>query len=755
MLSLLIVFVCGRVYSVAPKEDILQAPGARASAMAGAFCAVADDYSAYFWNPAGLVFVTAPLAGVYGDSVLKASEFSLGLSYAQPVPVLDMSAGISVMKNFHSDSNFGRDLYYLSLAFYLDEQKRSAFGANMKFIHSYIIDYEAWGFAPSFDFGLLYFPEILDNKLRAGVMIRDINTTMIWNNGGREKVPAVFKAGAAYIFDKSALAAFDFEASAYGESGLPARASIHLGGEKKFYVINAGEFGVRAGFNWKEAVDPNYRFTFGLSYARKEFAVNYVFIPGALGDSHKFDLGYIFGEEAPSEKKKPGMETPEKAADYYAAAFKNLDFDISSRYISPNNDERKDTAVFMIKNIPDRESDSAWKIEIRDSSDNVVREFGGGSRMPESVTWDGAGPGKKILPDGDYRAVLVIEAGGVKAYEKSRMISLDTAAPSFRLDITPKYFAPHPRSRFNKMDISVNTRHSDIEAWVTAVKDGKGSIIRRFSGEGVPAKLTWDGKDALENTIIDGEYTINYALRDFAGNVYEQSEKFTVDTYISRFSADPENRLFTAGKNGVVFRPSARDSDRVRTWDLEIRDGAGRLMAAFNGRSPAVRAVTWNGADENNVYARSGSPYYYTVRVNQKNGIVTETTGMIQSRLPEFEGMGIELTLAAVDFAAGSYDLPPGEYAYLNQAADAVKQYAKNYNLFIKGYAADTPDKEKNLELSLARIKAITDYLVFQAGVPAESIYTFAIGDGSYFPSVEQVLIKKNARRVEIELMTK
>lgn len=754
LLSLLILSILGGAYAGTPKEGLMQAPGARASAMAGAFCAVADDYSAYFWNPAGLVFVRAPLAGVYGDSVFKASEFSLGLAYAQPVP-LDMSAGISVMKNFYSDSNFGKDLYYLSLAFYTDDEKRTAFGANMKFIHSYIIDYETWGFAPSFDFGMLYFPEILDNKIRAGIMIRDINTTIVWNNNTREKMPAVFRAGAAYIFDKSALAAFDFEASVYGENGPPARASIHLGGEKKFYVVNAGEFGLRAGFNWKEAVNPNYKIAFGLSYARKEFAVNYAFVPDALGDTHKFDLGYIFGEEEQPGKKRPETETAEKKEGYYAEVFKNVAFEISARHISPNNDTRNDTVQLLIKNLPEREPSAAWKIEIKDAEGKTVRELGGGSAIPASTVWDGAGMGNRPLPDGDYTVVLAIEAEGAKVYEKARVISLDTTVPSFRLAITPKYFAPHPRSRVNKMEISVNAQHNDAAAWVMAVKDAKDSIIRRFSGEGTPPKLIWDGEDALGNRLMDGEYTINFALRDFAGNVFEQSEKFTVDTYISRFLVEPESRLFTAGKSGVVFRNSERDSDRVRTWDLEIRNRAGKIVAVFSGRSPAVRSVTWNGADENNVYVRSGSPYYYTVRVNQKNGIVIETTGMVQSALPEFEGTGIELTLAAVDFAAGGHDLPPGEYAYLNQAAEAVKQYAKNYNLFIKGYATDTQDKDKNLELSFERIKAIADYLVSQAGVPAENIYTFAIGDGRYFPSVEQSLVKKNARRVEIELMTK
>lgn len=588
--------------------------------------------------------------------------------------------------------------------------------------------------------------------------IRDIDSTIKWNNGTAERLPAVFKAGAVYMFDKSALAALDFEASDYGGQGLRGRTGIQLGGEKKFYIINAGEFGIRAGFNWKEAIDPNYKFTFGLSYERREFAANYVFIPGMLGDTHKFDFNYFFGEQdkqSEEEKEKPDENKPPADKTLYAAVFKNMSFEASSRYVSPNNDGRNDSIIFSIKNIPERQPGSEWKLVITGGAGDEVYTAGGGSRLPDALPWDGTGSGKNALPDGDYTASLVIEADGEKVYEKSRVITVDTAAPAFTQNVSPKYFAPHPKSAANRMEITVNPKSQDTEMWVMAVKDPEGSIIRKFSGEGNPPKLSWDGKDALNNTIKDGEYTVNLALRDFAGNVYEQSEKFTADTYISKFTVMPAVRVFKPGVSGVSFAPSARDSGRVKTWDLEIRDSKGRLLAAFNGRSPSIKSVTWNGADDENVYARSGSAYFYRVRVNQKNGIVIEDEGIIQSSLPKFDGTGIELTLAAVDFAVKSDDLPVGEYAYLNQAAEAVKQYAKNYNLFIKGYATDYDDKDSNMELSLKRVKAIADYLINQGGVPAENIYYWGIGDGSYFAEVEKTLIKKNARRVEIELMTK
>jgi OmpA-OmpF porin, OOP family len=127
---------------------------------------------------------------------------------------------------------------------------------------------------------------------------------------------------------------------------------------------------------------------------------------------------------------------------------------------------------------------------------------------------------------------------------------------------------------------------------------------------------------------------------------------------------------------------------------------------------------------------------------------------LVQSLPPDFEGVGIELTLAAVDFADGSKDIPATEYGYLNQAAEAVKKYAKNYYVILKSYATDSEDADDNLKLSVDRAMAIKDYLLTQ-GVPEEFIYATGYGDGEYTGVARKEEAQKNGRRVEVELLTK
>lgn len=49
--------------------------GARAAAMGGAFVGLADDYTAVFWNPAGLAMIQKPTFGLTGDLLIPTSTY--------------------------------------------------------------------------------------------------------------------------------------------------------------------------------------------------------------------------------------------------------------------------------------------------------------------------------------------------------------------------------------------------------------------------------------------------------------------------------------------------------------------------------------------------------------------------------------------------------------------------------------------------------------------------------------------------------
>lgn len=69
--------------------------GARASAMGGAFVGLADDYTAVFWNPAGLALVKRGTFGLTGDLLLPSGRFTLDPTFAMGTKSKAYPAGLA------------------------------------------------------------------------------------------------------------------------------------------------------------------------------------------------------------------------------------------------------------------------------------------------------------------------------------------------------------------------------------------------------------------------------------------------------------------------------------------------------------------------------------------------------------------------------------------------------------------------------------------------------------------------------------
>jgi len=68
--------------------------GARASAMGGAFVGLADDFTAVFFNPAGLALMKKGTFGLTGDILMPSATYSLGTSYSMQTKSKMYPAGL-------------------------------------------------------------------------------------------------------------------------------------------------------------------------------------------------------------------------------------------------------------------------------------------------------------------------------------------------------------------------------------------------------------------------------------------------------------------------------------------------------------------------------------------------------------------------------------------------------------------------------------------------------------------------------------
>src|SRR5262245_7547668 len=302
-------------------------PGARAIGMGGAFVAVADDATAPYWNPAGMVYLPYKeiipmhseqfgslvnhdfVGGVWPLGGPKGKQSALGLALTRiavdDIPVTprpgDLRPGIDFDDNGpdndpatndpgQSDGIWqpgerlnNLDLFMASSADYsmLVSYARHlnthwAIGGNVKFVRQSVPDTipgeHVTSFGAGLDLGALYMPT---DAVTIGAMVHDLTTTYLsWSNGTRELVVPTLDTGAAFNFypaDHHALTwGFDL---AWGFERRSLDSEFKLGGQT--WDIRTGleywyrsTLALRTGANGKDL-------TFGAGVRYKHIGVDY------------------------------------------------------------------------------------------------------------------------------------------------------------------------------------------------------------------------------------------------------------------------------------------------------------------------------------------------------------------------------------------------------------------------------------------------------------------------------------------------
>jgi len=140
--------------------------GARATAMGGAYAAVANDASALYWNPAGIVWVEGVQAEfMHSEWLAETSYEYLGLVFA--IPSINSSIGASISYLNYGEApvrtverpegtgeNYSASDLALSVSYALALTNRFSFGISGKYISQRIWSEE--GTAYAIDVGVFY-----------------------------------------------------------------------------------------------------------------------------------------------------------------------------------------------------------------------------------------------------------------------------------------------------------------------------------------------------------------------------------------------------------------------------------------------------------------------------------------------------------------------------------------------------------------------------------------------------------------------
>lgn len=257
------------------------AAGARPQGIGNSFCAVSDDATSTYWNPAGLGQIRIQ------QIVSMRSQLSLDRNYNFVSFVTPLHKRTSIGVSFISFTLDGIEIWEGNLrkgtasdteeAYILSYGKKirkdNFIGINYKIINQRVYTKSANGSA--FDIGYLY---SLNRGISGGVVIQNLWGTLKWNTqtGKVDKIPLILREGIAYKNENLLL-------SADLENVEEENTKFHGGIEYKLFDMIA----LRGGYDEKDI-------TYGVGIKLSNFQVDYAYKNGTLGDTQKVSLLFFW-----------------------------------------------------------------------------------------------------------------------------------------------------------------------------------------------------------------------------------------------------------------------------------------------------------------------------------------------------------------------------------------------------------------------------------------------------------------------------
>lgn len=262
--------------------------GARPFGMGGAFVGLADDGTAAYWNPAGLIQLEKPEASLMYSALSLDRSYNF-LNYAKPlsedsaVALSIINFGVGDMKEYLDDKTYVgefTDSENTLLISYAKSFKKVAYGGNLKILYQSMDPSsgkksgEGWGL----DAAVLTNPT---KNIYAGLIIQDIGSYLKWDTGHSDKLPLDIRAGLCVkLLDKKLNLCADIEKIEERDN-----VKAHLGAE---YLIS-DRFAIRAGLNSK---DPTAGCSLNLPISGAVLGLHYAFSPDTF-TAFDDDKGFV------------------------------------------------------------------------------------------------------------------------------------------------------------------------------------------------------------------------------------------------------------------------------------------------------------------------------------------------------------------------------------------------------------------------------------------------------------------------------
>ena len=300
---------------------------------------------------------------------------------------------------------------------------------------------------------------------------------------------------------------------------------------------------------------------------------------------------------------------------------------ISANAFSPNGDGVKDTITFS-PTIPVQTGLQEWKIDIQNAKGTTVHTITDARIAP--ITFDGKNKSGKVLPEGNYKAVLSAQyINGYAPSETSPVFALNVTAPKATVTASTAIFSP------------------DGDGKLDTVMSGKP--VRSFAiTKDNAANFAWDGRDNSGALLADGKYAYRLVGKNDAGNTgYSEPVSVELNTEKANVILSANMLAFSPNKDGVqdtiVFSPKLKSNTATASYTFGIYDTTGAAVKSLAGNGVPPASISWDGiADTGDTKGRlcADGPYSAAIDVTLTNGQTAKSTLpeiMLDTKYPEVE----------------------------------------------------------------------------------------------------------------------
>jgi len=454
---------------------------------------------------------------------------------------------------------------------------------------------------------------------------------------------------------------------------------------------------------------------------------------------------------------------------------------------SPNGDGNRDSLAVTQTSTPGDD----WTGKMLAANGSPVRTWTWKGEA-KSFSWNGKDDSGQSVRDGSYSYELVsADAAGNRTSVVVPGIVVDATAPKVYVTASDTGISPNDDGVRDEVSFTLVTEKRDgIDMWRFSLldRDGKERSFFGGSGEEVPARLVWDGRD-LQGQVIQGDYTGKLVVRYLKGDVAQaSSQKITVKVDPPKVDLTVEPEYFSPDGDGVddmlsigitVDNPAS-----VVDWKLEILEtaivesaapgavGGERLFKEWSGKGAPPERIAWDGKSARNELVESATDYPFRFTARDALGNSTKVSGLIAvDVLVLRDGDRLKIKVPSIVFRANYADFVGLDSETVARNRRVVARIAEILNKFpdykirieghannvgkMLGYSSERIQNEEIKELvplSTGRAELVRGMLV-QNGVDARRLSVKGLGSSEPVVSFTDVENRWKNRRVEFILI--